>query len=425
VNNRKPLVSIFTFCKNGVRSIRRCVESVLKQDYCNMEYIVQDGASTDGTLEILKEYEAKYGNRFKLVSEADGCAEVAFFRSLRRCTGEIIGSCLADEEMLPGAITWAVEHLSEAPDAGAIYGDMYLTDIEGNITGRSLSSPFDVAKYLCHEISPPFAASFFRRTSLEAIGLYDREWMLRAGESELWIRLGLKFPVYHFPGFVTKYAVHPGQLSSQSALYNHFLPSNIELLDRLYAEPGTLDDYRFVQQQAYAGVYLWIGEILWGLGAISEAKKCLKAAGKYKPNHETFERVDGMIGRRNEKRLRLETQWLEAKMFEQQGALERAYRIYRLLSHSDHPRQWLAYYRYGSLAQRTGRQSVALQAFRRVVDDVAVAIEHRASAAYHLGELALEAQEQRVAVEWFTKALNWNPMHLAAADRIKDLSSFQ
>ncbi|MBW1702357.1 MAG: glycosyltransferase, partial [Deltaproteobacteria bacterium] len=57
--NKFPLVSIFCMCKDRRQTIRRCVESVLNQDYPNIEFVVQDGASTDGTLEILDKYVPK------------------------------------------------------------------------------------------------------------------------------------------------------------------------------------------------------------------------------------------------------------------------------------------------------------------------------------------------------------------------------
>ena len=54
VYNSNPLVSIITICRNSERTIRRCIESVLSQSYTNIEYIIQDGASTDRTLDIIK-----------------------------------------------------------------------------------------------------------------------------------------------------------------------------------------------------------------------------------------------------------------------------------------------------------------------------------------------------------------------------------
>ena len=119
LSNKYPLVSIFCFCKNRVKTIRRCIDSIITQDYPNVEIIVQDGASTDGTLEILQEY----GNQIKLVSEPDTGPMDGFFRALQRIRGEFFGSCLSDEELFPHAVSWGVENLIKRPEVAAIYGD--------------------------------------------------------------------------------------------------------------------------------------------------------------------------------------------------------------------------------------------------------------------------------------------------------------
>ena len=139
-----PLVSIFCGCKNCAKTIRRCINSIIAQDYPNIEIIVQDGASTDGTLEILQEY----GNKIKLVSEPDSEPWDGFFRALKRVRGEFFGSCLSDEELLPHAASWAVENLTKYPEVAAIYGDHYVTDIDGNITGQVRPSEWNFEKFL-------------------------------------------------------------------------------------------------------------------------------------------------------------------------------------------------------------------------------------------------------------------------------------
>jgi glycosyltransferase involved in cell wall biosynthesis len=419
MNERQPIISIITNCKNGMRSIRRCIESVVTQDYCNVEYIVQDGVSTDGTLEILREYEQKYPNRLKLVSEPDSSPEEGFFRALKRCKGEIIGSCLADEELMPGACAWAVEQMTKAPEAGSIYGDMYATDINGNITGTASQPTFDVGKYLCHEINPNFAASFFRRSCLEAIGLQEREWVLNAGEVELWIRLGLNFPIYNIPGFfVTKYAVHKGQLSSTLSIYRNFLRGNIELFNKLYAEPGTLDAFRHIRLRAYASVYLWIGYFICELGDFREARRCISKARKYEPDKERLEILSKMIPSVKQ---RMKFMWCEAEQLENHGELEHAYNIYLRLSRTKDSMRWLAAYRAGSLARRCGRRNDALREFQRLAGDSTIPDAQRAGAAFHLGELALEERQNFEAAQLFAQALALSPGHHATREHLRKI----
>src|SRR5690348_9584996 len=111
----QPLISVICFCKDRAAFIRRSVESVLTQSYRNLEFVVQDGASTDGTREILEEY-ARRDPRVKLVSEPDSGPAEAYWKVMNRCTGDYIATCLSDEELLPGAIEKCVQWFANEPD---------------------------------------------------------------------------------------------------------------------------------------------------------------------------------------------------------------------------------------------------------------------------------------------------------------------
>ena len=122
-----PTISILVVNKDSVETLGRCLDSLFALDYPNVHIVVQDGVSTDGSLELLR----SYGDRIDLVSEKDRDQNDAFVRGLRRCTGDIVGFCWADEELLPHAARWAVEHLGDDPAVGAIYGDFIETDAAG------------------------------------------------------------------------------------------------------------------------------------------------------------------------------------------------------------------------------------------------------------------------------------------------------
>ena len=93
-----PLVSIVTACFNAARYIEETIQSVLAQDYPRVEYIVMDGGSTDGTVEILK----RYADRLKFVSEPDHGAADAINRGFALTHGEIFTYLNADDVLLPG-----------------------------------------------------------------------------------------------------------------------------------------------------------------------------------------------------------------------------------------------------------------------------------------------------------------------------------
>ena len=167
-----PRVSIVMFCRNGARSIHRSINSVLSQSYPNLEYVVQDGASTDGTLEILK----SYGSHIKLESAADSGTNDGFWRALQRCTGDIIGCCLVDEALTPHAIERAIQEFRADPKIGALTGNAYLWNESGIVFGQHVGQQFDLLAYLFGDYCPNFSASFFSRSALDQVGFFSNRW---------------------------------------------------------------------------------------------------------------------------------------------------------------------------------------------------------------------------------------------------------
>ncbi|HYD04396.1 MAG TPA: glycosyltransferase [Reyranella sp.] len=236
--SEKPLVSIFMFVRNGGRSLRRAIDSVMSQTYPNIEFVVQDAVSTDGTLDLLR----SYGDRIKLVSEPDSGPSEGLWRAMNRCTGEIVGSCLADEELMPDAVERAVRAFQGNPDAAAITGDALITDIDGKVTGSWTSGPFSLVDYLLADYSPYFVASFFRRSVLLAIGLRENNWNLNCVEFELWCRIASHGHIQYVPHVLAKYAQHPGQLSSSHGDALVHIEGRLANIVALCAPRGFFDD---------------------------------------------------------------------------------------------------------------------------------------------------------------------------------------
>jgi glycosyltransferase involved in cell wall biosynthesis len=285
-----PLISIFCFCKNCVRTIRRCIDSVVTQDYPNIEVIVQDGASTDGTLEILQ----SYGNKIKLVSEPDSRPEEGFIRVLKRITGEFFGSCLSDEELMPGAISWGVENLLKHPEAAAIYSDFYISDIDGKIIGEKHPSvPWDYEKYFCSETTPPFCSSFFRTACYKALGFHDY-----TGEDEfdIWINLGAKFPIRYIPGMaIAKYATHTGEAGLQKDKPAKRFLSRKAAIEKICSNPQTPQWIRSLRDKAINSLYSWQTINYCRIKAWDLAKKNAPDAFRVSPNPEKLHELSNHL----------------------------------------------------------------------------------------------------------------------------------
>lgn len=226
-----PLVSVLMFCRNGAKTIRRSVDSVLSQSYPNIQYVVQDGASTDGTTEILR----SYAGRVELVSEPDRGTNDGFLRALLRCRGEFISVCLADEALMPCAIERAVEEFLRDPDLGAVTGDAYLWNDDGTIFGTHVGKPFNFLTYLFGDYCPNFSASFFRRSALEDVGFFSNRWKegdLDTIEFEIWCRLGTEHKVKYVPYIFSKYGMNDDQMSHKMQRIIGELDSRCMILDK-------------------------------------------------------------------------------------------------------------------------------------------------------------------------------------------------
>lgn len=192
---RNPLVSIVTPSYNQGRFIRATIESVLGQDYPNLEYIVMDGGSGDETRAVVKDY----ASRLTFVSEKDCGQSHAVNKGFRAARGSILFWLNSDDLILPGAVRAAVDEFARYPAAGAVYGDGYLIDKDGAVTSRfAATGPFNLWKlvYLSDYILQQ--TLYVRRAVLDDIGYLD-ENLHYTMDWDLLIRIGLRYPLSYIP----------------------------------------------------------------------------------------------------------------------------------------------------------------------------------------------------------------------------------
>ncbi len=261
-----PLVSIVTPSYNSARFIESCIQSVLSQSYPNVEHIVQDAGSTDGTVEILQ----KYNDCIHWVSEPDKGESDGLNRALQRSRGEIIGVLNADDEYLPHALSWAVEHLTANPQAAVIYGDQYTIDSAGKRILDVHSQSYDFRKVLCVEHVIPAQAAFVRRRSLEAVGFYADTSRNTCPDYEMWIRLGLKFSMQYVPGFVVNYRWHAESIGGQASIVPTMVTSKREVIERTLSASDTPDSIKSLRRRAHSGVVWWGATVLVANGEFSK-----------------------------------------------------------------------------------------------------------------------------------------------------------
>jgi glycosyltransferase involved in cell wall biosynthesis len=185
----QPLVTIVTPSYNQGVFIRATIESVLAQDYPQIEYIVMDGGSTDETARVVAEYTA----RLTWISEKDRGQAHAINKGFQMARGEFVAWINSDDLLLPGAVSGAVKALQQSPHAAAVYGDGYLMDREGAITQRfPATEGFNLWKLMYLSDYVLQQSIFFRRSAVEAVGWLD-ESLHYTMDWDLLIRLGKQF----------------------------------------------------------------------------------------------------------------------------------------------------------------------------------------------------------------------------------------
>jgi len=264
IMSNQPVVSIVTPSYNSAKFIKRCIESVFAQEYPKVEHIVQDGASTDGTVDIL----SKYGGRVDWASEPDCGQPEGLDRALKRSRGDIILVLNADDLLLPNAASWAVENMGKYPEAAVVYGDEYIINEDEEIIGVSHGpEPYAFERLFCCEEVPPAQAAFIRRACLERVGLGADPTLPTAPDFEMWVRLGLRFPMQHVSGFVAKYRWHTNSGSRRADMVEKLVAARRLVIDRVLDAPDTPTAVRSLRQRAYSGLDMWAAMTASSIGA--------------------------------------------------------------------------------------------------------------------------------------------------------------
>jgi glycosyltransferase involved in cell wall biosynthesis len=164
-----PTLTVVTPSFNQAPFLERTIKSVLSQNYPHLEYLIIDGGSTDGSVDIIQRYADSLAY---WVSEPDHGQTDALIKGFRRASGEIVAWLNSDDVYLPGALQQIGETFVHHPNAVVVYGDGQFLDAHDQQTGRFVAGPYDFRRLLRWDyVMQP--AAFFRRSAVEASGSLD------------------------------------------------------------------------------------------------------------------------------------------------------------------------------------------------------------------------------------------------------------
>ncbi|MFC1921512.1 glycosyltransferase family 2 protein [Chloroflexota bacterium] len=205
------LVSIITPVLNGIKYLEPCLQSVLNQSYPHIDHIFVDGGSTDGTLDILRDYQTQYPERIRFISKTDNSAGEAWNKGLKIAKGEILGWLGSDDTYEIDTVRKVVSFFSSNKRAFFVFGNCNYINETGEVIGRPLAKEFDLNEAINSMCPIPCSSAFYRREVIDKVGFLDtRE---RGVELDYWIRVGKVLRIYRIEEVLSNFRVHPGAFS--------------------------------------------------------------------------------------------------------------------------------------------------------------------------------------------------------------------
>jgi glycosyltransferase len=196
-------VSIITTVFNGQENIRETIKSVLDQEYRNIEHIVIDGNSTDGTLEVIADYKDRIA---KMISEPDQGIYDALNKGIQRSSGDVVGILHAGDLYAHDKVLKRVVEGFESQNVDSCYGDLQYVKKDNihKVVRYWRSSEYRQGKFRLGWM-PPHPTLFVKREIYEKYGVYNQKFRI-AGDYELMLRFleRYKISIFYIPEVLIK-----------------------------------------------------------------------------------------------------------------------------------------------------------------------------------------------------------------------------
>ena len=214
-----PKISVVTPCFNSVATIRDTIESVRTQDYPHIEHIVMDGGSTDGTVDLLKEYPHLIWESVK-----DDGHYHAMNKGIERATGEVVAVLNADDCYRPGVLRKIGEAFAAHPDWDGLFGDVVFVDGNGREIYRREEAVFDydVLRFGVGYVIHP--TLFVKKAIYTQLGAFRYKELKNCADFDLVLRLGRAgCRIGHLPELLVDYRWHAQGQSADSRIQLNML----------------------------------------------------------------------------------------------------------------------------------------------------------------------------------------------------------
>ncbi|WP_129630705.1 glycosyltransferase family 2 protein [Candidatus Oscillochloris fontis] len=267
-----PLVSVITPSYNQGRYLRTTIESVLTQDYPNLEYLVVDDGSDDESHAILRSY--AHEPRLRWLVAGQRSQSNAINMGWARSRGQLLAWLNSDDTYLPGAISTQVHALLRNPGVAAVYADAQYINAAGAPLTRIYARPYSPLALLRLEI-PAQPTVFLRREIVAQVGPLSltRRYSM---DSDYWARIAHLAPLLHVPALVATYRLHA--TSKTVAHTSGFYQEWLDVAEAFFADPRTPSELQRERPAVLADIYAAMANLEAQNGQSAQALRYLAYA---------------------------------------------------------------------------------------------------------------------------------------------------
>ncbi len=248
--------SIVTISYNQAQFLEQAIRSVIEQDYPDVEYIVVDPGSTDGSREIIERYRDRID---KIIFEPDNGPADGLNKGFARATGEIYGYINSDDALLPGALMKVAKAARENPDAGMIAGHLYMIEKDNELIRRVRATPFDQKAFVYGGAQVAQQSTFVRANAFHSVGGFNFH-ATNAWDAELMLDLAIAGEkVIVIDDYLAVFRIHGQSISGSGRLWKEYCDSRRHYFFKVMGRfPRPSDKlwrlwYRFIKWQKDPG----------------------------------------------------------------------------------------------------------------------------------------------------------------------------